>query len=181
MRRLVRARWRSSGDVVQAVRRAGRRPRRAYREGEVIVAFRAADERPRRRARAPRGRRRARRVARGRRRRYLVTARAGDERARGRASASADARGAYAEPNGIVRKTQGTTFNPDDRFYRFQWNLRLIGAERTWAIQKGKPAVAVAVLDTGVAYEDYTDPSTGRPSARPPTGADTGSCPASTS
>ncbi len=34
-------------------------------------------------------------------------------------------------------------------------------SERTWAIQKGQPTVAVAVLDTGVAYEDYTDPRTG--------------------
>jgi serine protease len=33
--------------------------------------------------------------------------------------------------------------------------MRLIGAERTWDIQKGDPSVVVAVIDTGVAYEDY--------------------------
>jgi serine protease len=66
----------------------------------------------------------------------------------------------FAEPNGLVRKTEGQTFKPDDRFYQFQWNLAQIDAERTWGIQKGQPKVAVAVLDSGVAYEDYTDPRT---------------------
>jgi serine protease len=61
----------------------------------------------------------------------------------------------FAEPNGIVRKSQSTKFSPNDRFFEFQWNLKLIGAERTWAIQKGKPEVVVAVLDTGIAYEDF--------------------------
>jgi serine protease len=61
----------------------------------------------------------------------------------------------YAEPNGIVRKSQGTTFKPNDRFYEFQWNLDILGIERTWGIQKGKPTVAVAVLDTGIAYENF--------------------------
>jgi hypothetical protein len=68
----------------------------------------------------------------------------------------------YAEPNGILRHTQATTFKPDDALYRFQWNLAQMGAERTWGIQKGKPSVAVAVLDSGVAYEDYDDPRTGQ-------------------
>ena len=44
-------------------------------------------------------------------------------------------------------------------------------AERTWGIQKGKPSVAVAVLDSGVAYEDYVDPRRASRSARRPTGA----------
>jgi serine protease len=61
----------------------------------------------------------------------------------------------FAEPNGIVRKSQSSTFAPNDAFYRFQWNLKLVGAERMWAIQKGKSEVVVAVLDTGIAYEDF--------------------------
>jgi serine protease len=31
----------------------------------------------------------------------------------------------------------------------------MIDAERTWAIQRGDPSVAVAVIDSGVAYEDF--------------------------
>jgi serine protease len=54
-----------------------------------------------------------------------------------------------------VHHHQGNTFSPNDRLFRIQWNFRLIGASRTWAIQKGSAEVAVAVLDTGVAYEDF--------------------------
>jgi serine protease len=61
----------------------------------------------------------------------------------------------YAEPNFVRHKHQGTTFSPNDRLFRLQWNLRLIGAPRTWAIQKGKATVGVAVLDTGVAFENF--------------------------
>jgi len=57
----------------------------------------------------------------------------------------------YAEPNGIAR----AYLSPNDQFYRYQWHMRLIGAERTWDIQRGDPSVVVAVLDTGIAYEDY--------------------------
>lgn len=57
----------------------------------------------------------------------------------------------YAEPNGIAR----ACFSPNDRLFQYQWNMKLIGAERTWDIQKGDPSVVVAVIDTGVAYEDY--------------------------
>jgi serine protease len=60
---------------------------------------------------------------------------------------------AEAEPNGIARAT-ATTFSPNDRLFFRQWHLKMLNAERTWAIQKGGPEVVVAVLDTGVAYED---------------------------
>ena len=80
---------------------------------------------------------------------------------------------AYAEPNGLVRRTQAATFKPDDRFYRYQWNLDQMNAERTWGIQKGKTSVAVAVLDSGVAYEDYTDPRTGQSFRKAPDWGDT--------
>jgi serine protease len=79
----------------------------------------------------------------------------------------------YAEPNGVVHATQATTFTPNDRVYPHQWNFRQMNAERTWAIQKGQPTVAVAVLDTGVAYEDYTDPRTGVVFGKAPDWGDT--------
>jgi serine protease len=79
----------------------------------------------------------------------------------------------YAEPNGILRRTQATTFKPNDTFYRFQWNLTQMNAERAWGIQKGSSDVAVAVLDSGVAYEDYTDPRTGQSFRKAPDWGDT--------
>jgi serine protease len=64
---------------------------------------------------------------------------------------------AYAEPNGILRAhgMAPTVFQPNDRLFVRQWNFRMLNAERTWAIQKGDTSVVVAVLDTGIAYEDY--------------------------
>jgi serine protease len=52
------------------------------------------------------------------------------------------------------------SFVPDDTFFRYQWNLSDpasggIGVEAAWDIQTGDPNVIVAVLDTGVAYEDF--------------------------
>jgi serine protease len=79
----------------------------------------------------------------------------------------------YAEPNGIVRRTQGATLKPDDRFYKYQWDFTQMNAERTWGIQKGKSSVAVAVLDSGAAYEDYTDPRTGQVFRKAPDWGDT--------
>jgi len=62
----------------------------------------------------------------------------------------------YAEVNYYAR----ITFVPDDRFYSYQWNLNNeisggIDAEAAWDIQTGDPNVIVAVLDTGIAYEDF--------------------------
>ena len=62
----------------------------------------------------------------------------------------------YAEPDYYV----STTFVPDDEFYAFQWNLyndvtEGIRMPAAWDIQRGDPNVIVAVLDTGVAYEDF--------------------------
>jgi serine protease len=61
----------------------------------------------------------------------------------------------YAEPNGIVRAFQAQRFTPNDRLFAFQWHMRMVDAERTWGIQRGDSSVAVAVLDTGIAYEDF--------------------------
>jgi len=52
-------------------------------------------------------------------------------------------------------------FVPDDPFYApYQWNLQNevsggINMEAAWDIEMGDPNVIVAVLDTGVAYEDH--------------------------
>jgi serine protease len=61
----------------------------------------------------------------------------------------------YAEPNARVHSFQATRFTPNDRLFSLQWHMRMVDAERTWAIQRGDPSIAVAVLDTGIAYEDF--------------------------
>src|SRR5262249_9384786 len=47
-------------------------------------------------------------------------------------------------------------FQPNDPDYDKQWNLRQIHMPQAWQISKGK-GVVVAVIDTGIAYEDYDD------------------------
>ena len=42
---------------------------------------------------------------------------------------------------------------PNDPLFRFQWHLRAIQIPKAWAVSTGKGAT-VAVLDTGVAYEN---------------------------
>jgi hypothetical protein len=38
--------------------------------------------------------------------------------------------------------------------YSFQWNMRLIGADKAWAVGKlGSPGVTVAIMDTGIDYD----------------------------
>jgi serine protease len=79
---------------------------------------------------------------------------------------------AWAEPTASSGSSR-RPFAPNDTFYRFQWNLKQVNAERTWGIQKGVSTVAVAVLDTGVAFEDYTDPVTGQAFRKAPDWGDT--------
>lgn len=51
-------------------------------------------------------------------------------------------------------------FVPNDPLYLYQWNFTLINMESVWDIQpSGLDDIVVAVLDTGVAYEDYSDDS----------------------
>jgi serine protease len=62
----------------------------------------------------------------------------------------------YAELNYYVH----ATFIPDDKLYSYQWNLNNavkadIRMEEAWDIEEGDPNVIVAVIDTGVAYEDF--------------------------
>jgi subtilisin family serine protease len=54
----------------------------------------------------------------------------------------------YAEPNYIVR----AAIVPDDPLYPAHqaWYYDLINAPAGWAIERGRPAIIVAVLDTGV-------------------------------
>ena len=58
----------------------------------------------------------------------------------------------YAEPN-YLAEAQSV---PNDPLYYYQWGLAAIDVEKAWDITKGKDAI-VAVLDTGVAYENYGD------------------------
>ena len=128
----------------------------AARADEVVVALTAAaDDRDAARVMWEAGGARAQRSAFGPRFRLTLDAGFTVEEAIRRLRQMPEV--AYAEPNYIARATQSRPgfFAPNDEFYRFQWNLRLINAERTWAIQKGDRSVAVAVLDTGVAYEDF--------------------------
>jgi subtilisin family serine protease len=66
----------------------------------------------------------------------------------------------FAEPNYYYR----SLFVPNDPVYAYQWHLDNpvyggIGTEKAWDLAKGAPGVVVAVVDTGVAYEDYVAPS----------------------
>ncbi|MCL5280870.1 MAG: S8 family peptidase [Planctomycetes bacterium] len=62
----------------------------------------------------------------------------------------------YAELNYYVH----AAFVPDDKLYSYQWNFENavtggIRMNEAWAIEEGDPNVVVAVVDTGVAYENY--------------------------
>ncbi len=49
-----------------------------------------------------------------------------------------------------------SSFAPNDPDYGKQWNLKMIDMPKAWDSNRGK-GVVVAVLDTGIAYEDYDD------------------------
>ncbi len=62
----------------------------------------------------------------------------------------------YAEPNYLAQACS----IPNDPYYPLQWNLDNaqyggINMEGAWEMETGSPNVIVAILDTGVAYEDY--------------------------
>jgi serine protease len=65
----------------------------------------------------------------------------------------------YAEPNSVCR----AHFVPNDPYYRpYQWHLDNpvyggIEMEQAWDISTGSPSVVVAVIDTGVAYENRNE------------------------
>jgi serine protease len=49
-----------------------------------------------------------------------------------------------------------SSYAPNDPDYGKQWNLQMIGMPKAWDSSRGK-GVVVAVIDTGIAYEDYKD------------------------
>ena len=63
----------------------------------------------------------------------------------------------YAQPNYVCNAFTDTKSDP---LYSYQWNFKMIGMEQAWDIMPGgSPSVVVAVLDTGVAYENYVQGS----------------------
>ena len=62
----------------------------------------------------------------------------------------------YADYNHIFTML----FDPNDPIYPYQWNFNNdanggVNMEKAWDIEKGDPNIIVAVLDSGVAYEDF--------------------------
>ena len=59
----------------------------------------------------------------------------------------------FAQPNGVVT----AAFVPNDTYYSpYQWNMDAIGMPLAWNVNGGgHPSTIIAVIDTGVAYEDY--------------------------
>ncbi len=65
----------------------------------------------------------------------------------------------YAQPAYRVYKR----FVPNDQFYQLQWNLHMVDLERGWDIQRSAGStITVAVLDSGVAFENAVLQFTGR-------------------
>ena len=65
----------------------------------------------------------------------------------------------FAEPNYYVY----ASFVPNDPFYSFQWHFDNptfggIHMESAWDVTTGNSSVVVAVIDTGVAFEDFPGP-----------------------
>jgi serine protease len=134
-----------------SVRRPDRdSPRARLRETQVIVQFRAdTGERDVARLARDAGAERVRRSSFTNR--YLVSLDAGftAQDAIERLASAPEVE--YVEPNGQLH----AFFKPNDTGFPVQWNFRMLDAERTWDIQKGDASVVVAVLDTGIAYEDF--------------------------
>ncbi len=57
----------------------------------------------------------------------------------------------YAEPNYVTELYAV----PNDQFYSYQWNLSKLNMPTAWDASTGS-GVTVAILDTGVAYENYS-------------------------
>ena len=162
-----------AADVIKAVRRTPPPPSAsAWREGEVIVSLRSGVlDRDAERVLREGGAARVRRARFGRS--FLVTVEPGTSVPEAVSLFRRMPEVEFAEPNGIVHKSQARTLTPNDQYFRFQWNMKQVGAERTWGIQRGSARVGVAVLDTGVAYENYADPVSGRVYAKAPDWGDT--------
>jgi serine protease len=64
----------------------------------------------------------------------------------------------YAEPNYIAYASDGPVapqaLVPNDPFFSYQWHMPFVQAPQAWDVSTGQ-GVLIAVLDTGVAYEDF--------------------------
>ena len=124
----------------------------SFKPGEVIVRFATATSQSREgHAMAEAGGLHARRSAFGNG--YLVTLAAETTVEAAVAAFRRMPEVELAEPNYLVH----ADFSPDDTFYQYQWHLQAdqINAPRTWDIQQGRAEVVVAVVDSGIAYEDF--------------------------
>ena len=127
----------------------------AYVPGELVVQFRpaATDDDMARVAREAGGARLRKSAF---QRRALVTLDAGFTVAEGIDRLRARPEVEFAEPNVRFRASQtAIRVTPNDTLFQFQWHFEMIDAARTWAIQTGDSSVVVAVLDTGIAYENF--------------------------
>jgi serine protease len=63
----------------------------------------------------------------------------------------------YAEPNHIDVPFEAPAFTPDDPLYYQQWHFQQIRLPQAWDIvpSRGVSNVIVAIVDTGIAYENY--------------------------
>lgn len=64
----------------------------------------------------------------------------------------------YAEPNYVAQ----AFYFPNDPYFSYQWNFGApeqhgIGMTTAWDIVQGSPDVVVAIVDTGIAYENYSN------------------------
>src|SRR5262249_21002574 len=82
---------------------------------------------------------------------YLVTLAPGLDQAQALEDFRAMREVDYAEPNGAA----WAAFTPDDQYFDAQWNFKLLNVTRMWDVQEGDPSVVVAIVDTGIAYEDF--------------------------
>ena len=55
----------------------------------------------------------------------------------------------FAVKNHVVKKT---AFTPNDPYWTYQWDMKIIKAHEAWSTQLGSTDVIVAVVDTGVDY-----------------------------
>lgn len=61
-----------------------------------------------------------------------------------------------AEPDYLAHAYGDPVKEPNDPLWPYLWNMRKVNALQAWRVSTGK-GVVVAVIDTGVAYEDYKD------------------------
>lgn len=66
---------------------------------------------------------------------------------------------ARADVTDLTNPTIDSQSNPAGGLrYFFQWNMRLIQADKAWAVGKlGSPNVTVAILDTGIDYDSFDE------------------------